>query len=142
MLFRSHVAGARLLRSFLLAGFACGLAAAQESKQLKRCLDKAKDQLQMRMCASDDLGRAKAAMNSLYQKLVATLPPAPAKRVEAAQKAWVAYRDAVVDAYCEEASIGQACGTLYFTTALLVDARLTWRHVDELELVLKEHSEH
>jgi uncharacterized protein YecT (DUF1311 family) len=85
---------------------AAGAAAppAVETDQSK-CWDTATTQLQMNACAETDLKAADAEMNAVYQQLTTRTDLAFTKRLRAAQRAWLAFRDAHV-----EARFGAAAG--------------------------------
>src|SRR5579872_2389576 len=75
-------------------------ALAQDSAQYRACNDKAKTQGEMNACASEDVGRAEAELNSVYRKLLvraASQPEAVAK-IKASESAWITYRDAYIEA--------------------------------------------
>jgi uncharacterized protein YecT (DUF1311 family) len=77
--------------------FACF---AQDSAEYRACSDKANTQSEMTACASDEAARVDAKLNTTYRALlakVASQPEALAK-IKAAERAWIAYRDAYIEA--------------------------------------------
>jgi uncharacterized protein YecT (DUF1311 family) len=51
-------------------------------------------QAEMNRCAYEELQRADAALNRAYQKVLRSLEPDRQKKLQAAERAWLAYRDA------------------------------------------------
>jgi uncharacterized protein YecT (DUF1311 family) len=49
---------------------------------------------EMRRCAADELKAADAELNRVYQKFFKSIEPARQNKLRAAERAWVAYRDA------------------------------------------------
>ena len=75
-------------------------AGSQQSSSAKtEGCDNAKTQLEMNQCSAAEQKNAEAELNSLYKHLIARASnPAYRKKIEAAQKAWIAYRDAELEA--------------------------------------------
>lgn len=73
-----------------------GPAAAQPSHEFKACFDTANTQTEINACAGEDLKRAEGEQARVYQQLLAKLQrdPVARRKVEAAQRAWIAFRDA------------------------------------------------
>src|SRR5260370_34152192 len=73
---------------------------AQDSAQYRACNEKAKAQMEMNACAGDEAARVDAELNDVYRKLLskAASPPEAAAKIKAAERAWIAYRDAYMDA--------------------------------------------
>ena len=86
-----------LLVVFLLVSLAC---VAQESAEYRACNDKATTQMAMNTCASEDAARVDARLNDVYHKLLTTAgkQPEALEKIKAAERAWIAYRDAYVEA--------------------------------------------
>jgi uncharacterized protein YecT (DUF1311 family) len=61
-----------------------------------RC-DSPQTQAAMNVCAAEELHRMDAQLNAVYRKLTATLDANRRRKLQAAQRAWLAFRDA----HCE-----------------------------------------
>jgi uncharacterized protein YecT (DUF1311 family) len=70
----------------------------------KPCLQFAKTQQEMNACAADDLKRADAELHKVYQQVLAAHAADPDKgaRFVTAQRAWIKFRDAEIDALFPE----------------------------------------
>ena len=124
---------------FLLASFP---SLAQESAHYRACNEKAKAQAELSACASDEAARIDAELNEVYQKLlsrVASQPEATAK-IKAAEGAWIAYRDAYMDAMYPAKDKQAEYGSIYPMEADLLRAKLTQRQVTALKELLQQHS--
>ena len=89
---------------FAMVGLGCQSGFAQESAQYHACADSANTQDVLTRCASDEARRVDAELNSVYRKLLAALSGnrKAAAKVRAAQRAWIAYRNAYMDAMYPE----------------------------------------
>jgi uncharacterized protein YecT (DUF1311 family) len=67
------------------------------------CWDSAQTQSAMNDCARKDYEAADREMNVVYKKLMAQDDPVFRKKVQAAQRAWLTYRDAHVDSVYPDA---------------------------------------
>ena len=115
---------------------------AQDSAQYRACNEKAKVQAEMNACASDEAARVEAELNRVYQKLlsqVASQPEATAK-IKAAERAWIAYRDAYMDAMYPAKDKQAEYGSIYPMEADLLRAKLTQRQVTALKELLQQYS--
>ena len=77
--------------------FACF---AQDSAEYRACSDKANTQSEMTACASDEAARVDAKLKTTYRALLArvTSQPEALAKIKAAERAWIAYRDAYIEA--------------------------------------------
>src|SRR5712692_9317577 len=124
---------------FLLASFP-GLA--QNSAQYRACNGKAKVQAEMNACAGEEATRLDAELNEVYRKLLsqaASQEEAVAK-IKAAEKAWIAYRDAYMDAMYPAKDKQAEYGSIYPMEADLLRAKLTQRQVTSLKELLQQYS--
>ena len=124
---------------FLLASFS---SFAQESAQYRACNEKARAQAEMNACASDEAARVEAELNQVYQKLlsrVASQPEATTK-IKTAERAWIAYRDAYMDAMYPAKNKQGEYGSIYPMEADLLRAKLTKRQVTALKELLHQYS--
>ena len=108
---------------------------AQDSAQYRACNDKAKTQGEMNACASEEAARLDGELNDVYRKLLsraASQPKAVAK-IKLAQRAWIAYRDAYMDAMYPAKDKQAQYGSIYPMEADLLRAKLTQRQVTALK---------
>ena len=116
-------------------------ALAQDSAQYRACNGKAKAQMEMNACASDEAARVDAALNDVYRKLLskAASPPEAAAKIKAAERAWIAYRDAYMDAMYPAKDKQAEYGSIYPMEADLLRAKLTERQVTALKELLQQY---
>jgi len=124
---------------FLLAS---SLGLAQNSAQYRACNEKAKTQMEMNVCASDEAARVDAELNDVYRKLLskAASPPEAAAKIKAAEGAWIAYRDAYMDAMYPAKDKQTEYGSIYPMDADLLRAKLTQQQVTALKDLLEQYS--
>jgi uncharacterized protein YecT (DUF1311 family) len=115
---------------------------AQESGQYRACVEKAKTQMEMNACANDEAGRADAELDTVYSKLLAQAAKQPEAlaKVKAAERAWIAYRDAYMGAMYPAKDKQAEYGTIFPMEADLLRARLTRRQVTALKELLEQYS--
>lgn len=125
--------------AFLLASLP---AIAQDSAQYRTCNEKAKAQAEMNACASDEAARVNAELNLVYQKLLSRVgsQPEAAVKIKAAERAWIAYRDAYMDAMYPAKDKQAEYGSIYPMEADLLRAKLTQRQVTALKELLQQYS--
>ena len=119
--------------------FACF---AQDSAEYRACSDKANTQSEMTACASDEAARVDAKLNTTYRALlarVASQPEALAK-IKAAERAWIAYRDAYIEATYPAKDKATEYGSIYPLDVTLLRAKLTRRQVAALEDMLLHYT--
>jgi uncharacterized protein YecT (DUF1311 family) len=129
-----------LLILFLLVSLA---GVAQESAEYRACINRATTQMEMNTCAGDEAARVEDRLNDVYQKLLAQASnqvEALAK-IKAAERAWVAYRDAYMEAMYPAKDKQVEYGSIYLMEASLLRAKLTERHTTELKELLQQYSE-
>lgn len=93
--------GVMILKRSLIAGIAlCCLAQIvsaddiQYSKQYSDCIDKSEGiTFNMLDCTHAETARQDARLNKAYKKVMSQLSPARKKQLQAAQRAWIKYRD-------------------------------------------------
>jgi len=115
---------------------------AQDSAQYRVCNEKAKTQAELTACASEEAARADSELNEVYQKLLsqaASREEAVAK-VKAAERAWMAYRDAYMDAMYPARNKQAEYGSIYPMEVDLLRAKLTQRQVTALKELLERYT--
>jgi uncharacterized protein YecT (DUF1311 family) len=122
---------------------ACLPASAQHSAFFRGCNQKAKSQAEMNACANQEAARAETERVRLYNTLLekASSPPDAAVKIKAAEKAWIAYRNAYLEAMYPAADKQAEYGTIYPMEADLLRARLTTQHVSELRNMLQQYND-
>jgi len=91
----------------ILAIFACG--AARASDHAESCHKTAMGQSDMNLCALDDAKKADAELDAVYQKLMAKISAAGRSKLQAAEEAWVTYRQKE----CEFETLGTIDGSVH-----------------------------
>ncbi|HEY2496656.1 MAG TPA: lysozyme inhibitor LprI family protein [Candidatus Angelobacter sp.] len=121
---------------FLLATF---LAFAQDSAQYHACNAKTKTQMEMNACASEEAARADAELNAVYRKVLtqAGKQEEVVAKIKAAERAWIAYRDAYMDAMYPAKNKQAEYGSVYPMEADLLRAKLTQRQITALKELLQ-----
>ena len=114
----------------------------QSSAPYRTCSEKANTQAEMNACANQEAARVDGELNNVYRKLlsrVASQPKAVAK-IKLAERAWVAYRDAYMDAMYPAKDKQAEYGSIYPMEADLLRAKLTQRQVTALKELLQQYS--
>ena len=130
-----------LVVTFLMTviSFACF---AQDSAEYRACSDKANTQSEMTACASDEAARVDAKLKTTYRALLArvTSQPEALAKIKAAERAWIAYRDAYIEATYPAEDKATEYGSIYPLDVNLLRAKLTRRQVAALEDVLLHYT--
>jgi uncharacterized protein YecT (DUF1311 family) len=96
----------------------------------------------MNACASDAAARVDAELNGVYRKLLsqaASQQEAIAK-IKAAERAWIIYRDAYLDAMYPAKDKQAEYGSMYPMEADLLRAKLTTQQVAALRDLLAQYA--
>jgi uncharacterized protein YecT (DUF1311 family) len=117
-------------------------ALAQNSAQYRACNKKAKTQIEMNACANQEASRIDAQLKAVYGKLLsqATSQHKDAEKIKAAEEAWIAYRDAFIEAMYPAKDKRAEYGSIYPMQADLLRANLTQRQVIALMELLQQYS--
>jgi uncharacterized protein YecT (DUF1311 family) len=109
---------------------------------LRRCLDTAGTQLEITGCFSEEVRRAEAELKDVYVKLLAAVAhdAQAVAKITAAEKAWVAYRDAYIEAMWPAENKQSMYGSIFPANQRGLRASLTRRHIEDVKELLKEHS--
>jgi len=130
-----------LVVAFLMTviSFACF---AQDSAEYRACSDKANTQSEMTACASDEAARVDAKLKTTYRALLArvTSQPEALAKIKAAERAWIAYRDAYIEASYPAEDKATEYGSIYPLDVNLLRAKLTRRQVAALEDMLLHYT--
>jgi uncharacterized protein YecT (DUF1311 family) len=133
------------MKSLMLAllmtviSFACFT---QDSAEYRACSDKANTQSEMTACASDEAARVDAKLKTTYRALLArvTSQPEALAKITAAERAWIAYRDAYIEATYPAEDKATEYGSIYPLDVNLLRAKLTRRQVAALEDMLLHYT--
>lgn len=130
-----------LVVAFLMTviSFACF---AQDSAEYRACSDKANTQSEMTACASDEAARVDAKLKTTYRALLArvTSQPEALAKIKAAERAWIAYRDAYIEASYPAEDKATEYGSIYPLDVNLLRAKLTRSQVAALEDMLQHYT--
>jgi uncharacterized protein YecT (DUF1311 family) len=128
-----------LLIVFLLVSLA---SVAQESAEYRACNDKAASQMAMNTCASEEALRVDTRLNDVYHKLLAEAGKQveAVAKIKAAERAWIAYRDAYMEAMYPAKDKQAEYGSIYLMEANLLRAKLTERQITQLKELLEQYS--
>lgn len=121
----------------LLAG-ACG---AQESAAYTKCTEGAKAQPELNACAAAEAERTDAELNRVYRQLLAAVADdkAATAKIKLAEQAWIAYRDAYLEAMYPAEDKQAEYGSIYLMDVNLLAAKLTRQQIMAVEALLKNN---
>jgi len=116
---------------------------AQQSKQFQTCGDKAKTQMEINACAGDEATRTDAELNAVYRKLLAAAgsDTEAVEKIKAAEKAWLTYRDAYVEAMYPAKDKQAEYGSNYPMEVALLTAKLNGRQTLALKELLRHYED-
>jgi uncharacterized protein YecT (DUF1311 family) len=116
---------------------------AQASKQYRTCAEKAKTQAEMNVCASQEAagadGELKAVSASLLSK--AASDSTAVEKIKVAEGAWIAYRDAFIEATFPATDKQAEYGSKYVMEVNLLRAKLTRQHIVALKELLHHYED-
>ena len=111
----------------------------QKASQPSACFDTANTQSEMNVCASEEAKQVDIELNEIYRHLLSTVSkdPVATRKIKAAEQAWIAYRDAYLQAtYPSEDK--QSYGTMFPMEFDLLRAKLTQDHIKDLRDLLAQ----
>lgn len=116
---------------------------AQESKESQACNQKAVTQTDLNVCANEEAARVDAELNKVYNQILkAAADDADAvAKIKAAERAWVAYRDAYLEAMYPAKDKQAEYGSMYLMEVNLLSAKLTRRQIEALQEMLAQYSQ-
>jgi uncharacterized protein YecT (DUF1311 family) len=99
-------------------------------------------QVELNACADAELAKADAALNDAYRLVVNRMVDDPlfVKKLRSAQRAWVGFRDAELEARfaCAEENVRQCWGSMYPMLWNARKAELTKERTRQLRQILKD----
>lgn len=131
----------RTRRGFLFVLLASILCYAQDSATYRACSKEANTQSAMNACASEEVKRVDEELNRVYKQLLSKVRgnPVAAAKIRAAQRAWVAYRDAYIEAMYPAKDKAAEYGSMFPMEVNLVTAKLTRQQIAALRDILREN---
>ena len=104
-----------------------------------KCMDNAQSQAAMDACASQDLAAADKELNQVYQQVLAKYASDKVftAKLRTAQKAWVAFRDAELEARYPASDKSLQYGSVYPMCANNELEAMTRKRIEELRAWLK-----
>jgi uncharacterized protein YecT (DUF1311 family) len=114
----------------------------QDSPQSRACFDKAVTQAEITACASGEAARADAELNRVYQVLLTATKgnTSGTAKIKAAERAWIAYRDAHIEAMYPAADKQAEYGSIFPSEANDLYAKLTKRQIEALNDLVNQYS--
>ena len=111
-----------------------------QSDALTHCTARAKTQLALDDCAAQEAARTDSALKDIHDKILSAETDRQAIfKIEAAEKAWILYRDAFLEAMYPAADKRAEYGSSYPMEFALLRAELTQRQVEALGKLYEEH---
>jgi uncharacterized protein YecT (DUF1311 family) len=110
----------------------------QHKSSFAECDKTAKTQADLTECASEDYKRADNELNRIYQHLLAKAAgdPVAVEKIKAAQRAWVAFRDAQIAAIYPAENPQRKYGTVFPMCANLALSDLTKQRTEMLKRMI------
>jgi uncharacterized protein YecT (DUF1311 family) len=127
--------------SCLLAVFSLGFAGYVAAEPAIAC-NRDGTQAELNACARDEFEQADKALNQTYQALLKKEAGDSlfVQKIRIAQKAWLAFRDAELDAYfaCAEKNVQICSGSMYPMSYLYRKAELTRARTQQLKDIIEQ----
>jgi uncharacterized protein YecT (DUF1311 family) len=116
---------------------------AQESKEYQVCSQKAVAQADLNACAADEAARVDAELNKIYNQILraAGSDADAVAKIKAAERAWVAYRDAYLEAMYPAKDKQAEYGSMYLMEVNLLSAKLTRQQIAALKDLLQQYGD-
>jgi uncharacterized protein YecT (DUF1311 family) len=123
---------------FLLNSVPCH---SQVSAKYRACDQKAGSQAEINACAKDEDARADSELNEVYRLLLskAEKEPEATAKVKGAERAWIQYRDAYLEAMFPEEDKMAYYGSKYPSDFNLVRASLSREQTKKLRELIKQY---
>ena len=123
------------LAILVLVGAAVCPAFAQYSREYSTCSDAAKTQMEMNACAGAEAVRADKQLNDVYAQVraIAAKMPEAAAKVKIAERAWITFRDAYIEATYPAKDKQTEYGSMYALDVALLRAKLTRQQISALQ---------
>lgn len=104
-------------------------------------MSKAMTQMAMNVCAGEEVKRSDAELNDIYKQLLSAAREVPGavEKIRIAERSWISFRDAYIDAMYPAEDKLAAYGSTFPMEVLLLRADLTQQHANALRDVLKHY---
>ena len=114
---------------------------AQNSESYRKCIKKASAQSEMNVCANEEAARVEAELSETYHRLLsmAANQPEAADKIKASEGAWIAYRDAYMEAMYPARDKQGEYGSIYPMEFDLRRAKLAQQHVAALRDLIEQY---
>jgi uncharacterized protein YecT (DUF1311 family) len=131
----------KYLAILFFVGINACAALAQDSKAFMVCSNGAETQAEMNACASAEAERADEELNHVYAQVLAEAASVTdaIPKVKAAQRAWIGFRDAYIEASYPAKDKAAEYGSMYALDVELVRALLTRQQIAALKDLLKKY---
>jgi len=115
--------------------------AAQDSPAYSSCTSKAKTQTELNVCASEEASRADAESDAAFHALLskAAADSEALEKIQIAESAWRAYREAFVDAMYPAKDKQAAYGSIYPMKVDLLRAEFAREHLAALKKLSQQY---
>ena len=125
-------------RGFLFVLLASILCCAQDSATYRACSKQANTQSEMNSCAGEEAKRVDEELNRVYKQLLSKVRgnPLATAKIRAAQRAWVTYRDASIEARYPAEDKAEY-GSIFPLEVNLLTAKLTRQQTEALRDILR-----
>ena len=116
---------------------------AQVSDKYRSCDEGAKSQFEMNACASEEAARDDAELDREYRKLlsIAGKDHERVAKIESMERAWIAFRDAYLDAMYPAKDKQAEYGSIFPMEADMVRAKVTRQQIAALRELQTQGSE-
>ena len=114
-----------------------------QSAQFRACAEKDQTQTGLDRCAGKEAARADADLNRIYQELrsKAKQLPRATEKIEIAERAWIQYRDAYLDAMFPAEDKQAHYGSIFPMDFDLLHAELTQEQTKRLSKLIKQYDQ-
>jgi uncharacterized protein YecT (DUF1311 family) len=132
----------RLAWLLLIAFTSLPCLAQDYSEQFRNCIEKAFTQSEITVCAGEEAKRSDAELNAVYQKLLlqAAGQQNAVAKITAAERAWITYRDAYIEAMLPAENKQAEYGTIHPSEVSLLRAKLTRLQITALNELLAQYA--
>jgi uncharacterized protein YecT (DUF1311 family) len=116
--------------------------ASSQKKKTENDPCKGNTQYEMNMCAGQELKRADAELNRVYQQLLKAVEgdKLATSKIKTAEQAWIVYRDAYLEATYPEEDKQANYGSIFPMEFALLSTKLTRAQTAALKELLRAHS--
>ncbi len=113
----------------------------QNSAEYKECVNKSQTQFELNKCASDEAAQADSELNAAYKVFLAKIAgdSLAIAKVRDAERAWLSYRDAYIEAVYPAQEKQLAYGTEYPMDVNLLRTKLTREHLAAIAYLVTEY---